>query len=120
MTARLGDRIRRYRKDTRWIVAGLAFLLLVLSSIYYFIQRSRDLPPQLVTNRVLLFVLWNICLLLIVAILFGFFRNLFKLLIERHNRLLGSRLKTKLIASPMRTIRIYTLPNMSRHIGNAG
>ena len=99
MASRLGDRIRRYRKDTRWIATGLALLLLVLSSIYYFIQRSRDLPPQLVTNRVLLFVLWNICLLLILAILFGFFRNLFKLLIERHNRLLGSRLKTKLIAT---------------------
>ena len=89
----------RYLKDSRWIVAGLALLLIALTSIYYFIQRSRELPSALVTNRVLLFVLWNIDLLLILAILFGFFRNLFKLVVERQTGILGSKLKTKLIAT---------------------
>ncbi len=99
MASSLAERLGRYRKDTRWIVAGLAGLLLVLTSIYYFIQRSEDLPSYLVTNRVMLFVLWNVNLLLILAILFGFFRNLVKLLIERHNRILGSKLKTKLVTT---------------------
>ncbi|MDH3746346.1 MAG: ATP-binding protein [Acidobacteriota bacterium] len=99
MSAKLAERLGRYRKDTRWIVAGLALLLFVLTSIYYFIQRSEELPSYLVTNRVLLFVLWNINLLLILAILFGFFRNLVKLLVERHNRILGSKLKTKLVTT---------------------
>ena len=95
----LRERIQTYRKDTRWIIGGLALLLLALSLIYYLTQRARDLPTELVTNRVLLFVLWYINLTLILAVLFVLARNLFKLVMERHNRILGSKFKTKLVAT---------------------
>lgn len=95
----LRDRLSRHRKDNRWIVGGLALLLLILSAIYYFIQESRDLPSDLVTNQVLLFILWYVNLTLILTILFVLLRNVFKVLVERHHRILGSKFRTKLVAT---------------------
>ena len=95
----LRERFQAYRKDTRWIIGGLAILLLALSLLYYLTQRGQDLPSELVTNRVLLFILWYINLTLILVVLFVLARNLFKLVMERHNRILGSRFKTRLVAT---------------------
>jgi len=95
----LREQVQRRRKETRWIVGGLAALLAALTLMYYLTQRSSDLPSELVTNRVLLFILWYINLTLIVAILFVLLRNLYKLILERHNRILGSKFKTKLVAT---------------------
>lgn len=93
----ISSRAKRYLKDGRWIAAGLAVVLAVLSSIYYLIVRST--APELATNKLLLFVLWYINLLLILVILFVLFRNLFKLAVERHHRIFGSKLKTKLVST---------------------
>lgn len=93
----ISARFQRYLKDGRWIAGGLVAVLAVLSSIYYLIIRST--APELATNKLLLFVLWYINLLLILVILFVLFRNLFKLAVERHNRIFGSKLKTKLVST---------------------
>jgi two-component system nitrogen regulation sensor histidine kinase NtrY len=87
------------RKDLRTIVGGLAVLLVLLAGAFYFLQRSRELPTFLVNNRVVLFVLWYVDVVLILAILFVLLRNLYKLAVERHHRILGSKLKTKLVAT---------------------
>jgi two-component system nitrogen regulation sensor histidine kinase NtrY len=92
-------RLRSHRKDSRLIIGGLAALLLVLVGVYVFILRARDLPAILVTNRVLLLVLLYIDFVLILAIAFVLLRNIIKLLFERHHRILGSRFKTKLVAT---------------------
>lgn len=89
----------QHRKDTRWIVGAFALLLLLFTAIYYLIQRTRDLPSGLVTERLLLFVLFFINVVLILAIVFVFGRNLFKLIIERQHGILGSRFKTKLLVT---------------------
>ena len=89
----------QHRKDTRWIVAAFAFLLLVFTAIYYVIQRNRDLPSGLVTEKLLLFLLFFINVVLILTIVFVFGRNLFKLVIERQHGILGSRFKTKLLVT---------------------
>ncbi len=91
------EQLRRRRKDSRWILGGLAILLFLLLGVLVFLLRGRDLPATLVTNRVLLFVLWYIDAVLILAIVFVLARNLVKLLVERHNRILGSKFKTKLV-----------------------
>ena len=75
--------IVQHRKDTRWIVAAFALLLLVFTAIYWLIQRNRDLPSGLVTENLLLFLLFFINVVLILTIVFVFGRNLFKLVIER-------------------------------------
>lgn len=95
----LREQFERHRKNHRLILAGLVALLLVLTALFYFLQRGRDLPSALVTNRVLLFVLWYVNIILILTILFVLLRNVFKLLIERRHRILGSTFKFKLVAT---------------------
>ncbi len=95
----LKSHFERRRRDTRWVVAMLALLLGLLTFFYYLVQRGRDLPTTLVTNQVLLFVLRNANALLILVILFVLVRNLLKLWLERRNRALGARFKTKLVAT---------------------
>ncbi len=91
------QRIFRHRKDNRWIAGGLVALLALMTGLFYAVQRARELPPELMTNRVLLFAVWSINLVLIVAISFVLARNLFKLAVERRHRVLGSKFKTKLV-----------------------
>jgi two-component system, NtrC family, nitrogen regulation sensor histidine kinase NtrY len=95
----LRQTLHRHRKDQRLIVGGLALLLLVFTATFYLILRERDLPSFLVTNRVLLFVLWYINVVLILTVVFVLLRNFFKLLIERRHRILGSTFKFKLVAT---------------------
>ena len=68
-------------------------------ALFYLVQRGRDLPAALVTNRVLLFVLWYVNVVLILVVLFVLLRNLIKLLVERRHRMLGSTFKFKLVAT---------------------
>src|ERR1700724_3990056 len=89
----------RHRKDQRLIVGGLAVMLLLFTAFFYLFLRERDLPAFLVTNRLLLFVLWYANVVLILIVLFVLLRNLFKLLVERRHRLLGSTFKFKLVAT---------------------
>ena len=95
----LRKQFERHRKNHRLIFAGLVGLLLVLTGLFYFLQRGRDLPAALVTNQVLLFVLWYVNVILILTTVFVLLRNLFKLLIERRHRILGSNFKFKLVAT---------------------
>jgi two-component system nitrogen regulation sensor histidine kinase NtrY len=91
--------LRRYRKNNRLIGAGLIALMLLFTGLFYLLQRGRDLPTALVTNRVLFFVLWYVNVLLILIILFVLLRNVIKLVVERRHRVLGSTFKFKLVAT---------------------
>ncbi|HXU45331.1 MAG TPA: HAMP domain-containing protein, partial [Thermoanaerobaculia bacterium] len=89
----------RLSKDFRVVLGGLTLLLIALAAVVYLLQRNREMPADLVTNRVLLFVLGYANVLLILVILFVLLRNLFKLYLERRHRILGSKFKTKLVAT---------------------
>ena len=93
------QQLLKHRKDDRFIAGGLALLLAIFSLGYYLLQRGRGLPVVMATDKLLLFVLWYINIILILAIVFILVRNLFRLLLERHHRILGSKFKTKLVAS---------------------
>ena len=95
----LPEQLLKHRKDDRFIAAGLLLLLLVFSLFYYLLQRGKGLSAVMATDKLLLFVLWYINIILILAILFVLVRNLFRLVLERHNRILGSKFKSKLVAS---------------------
>jgi len=95
----LRERLRRHSRDNRLIVSALLGLFVVLALVFYLVLRSRDLPSYLVTDRLLLFVLFYVNGILILTILFVLLRNVYKLLVERHNRILGSTFKIKLVAS---------------------
>src|SRR5216110_3153841 len=95
MTAR--EVLLRYRKDPRFIVTVPLLILAATSLIYYAIQRAKELSPEALSSQVLLFVLWNINVLLILGILFVLFRGLVKLVLERQRGIIGSRFRTKLV-----------------------
>jgi two-component system, NtrC family, nitrogen regulation sensor histidine kinase NtrY len=87
----------RHRKDNRLLFGALSSLLLICGAFYYLLQRGQGLPARMAANKVLLFVLWYINVILILAILFILVRSLFRLLLERRTGLLGSKFKTKLV-----------------------
>ena len=95
----LRNKILSNRKNHRVIGAWLTALLLLSAGLFYLAQRGRDLPAALVTNRVLLFVLWYVNVILILVVVFVLLRNLIKLLVERQHRVLGSTFKFKLVAT---------------------
>ncbi len=95
----LRELLSKRSRDARWVAAALGVILFAAIFVYYLIQRGRELPSTLVTNKVLLFALRNLNLVLILIIVFVLARNLIKLWLERRSRTLGSRFKTKLVAT---------------------
>lgn len=95
----LRDQILRHRKDTRFIAVGMMLLLAVCGVFYYLLLRGKGLPAEMASDKLLLFVLWYINIILILTIVFIIVRSLFRLLIERQNRILGSKFKTKLVVT---------------------
>ena len=96
---KLLDSFHKRRRDARFILRMLAVLLVCLTAVFYLLQRSRDLPSLLVANNLLLFVLFYINVVLILAVLFVLARSLFKLLLERRARILGAKFSSKLVAT---------------------
>jgi len=95
----LRDKLLRHRKNYRLIFGGFGVLLLLFTAMYYMAVRGRDLPAALVTNRVLMFVLWDVNVILILGVVFVLLRNLIKLLVERRQKVLGSAFKFKLVVT---------------------
>lgn len=93
----------QYRKDPRFVITVPLLLIVAASLVYYFIQRAKELSPEALSSRLLLFVLWNINLLLILGILFVLLRVVVKLVIERQRGILGSRFRTKLVTTYVAT-----------------
>ncbi|HVT43108.1 MAG TPA: ATP-binding protein [Thermoanaerobaculia bacterium] len=91
--------ILQYRKDPRLIVAIPLLLVIATSLVYYLVQQAKELSPEALSSRLLLFVLWNVNLILILGILFVLLRGIVKLLLERQRGILGSRFRTKLVAT---------------------
>jgi len=93
--------VDRYRKDPRFIVTLPLFLLAATSLIYYAIQKAKELSPEALSSQVLLFVLWNINVLLILGIVFVLLRGVVKVILERQRGIIGSRFRTKLVVTYM-------------------
>lgn len=100
---RVRELVLRYRKDPRFIISIPLVILASTSLIYYAIQQAKELTPQALSSRLLLFVLWNINLLLIIGILFVLLRGIVKLVLERQRGIIGSRFRTKLVVTYIAT-----------------
>ena len=94
---RLLTEIQRRRKDNGLIV-GLALAVLIVWAAVSVLQRRAD-DPATVTRGLILFVLSYLNITLIAAVLFVFFRTLFKAWLERRRGELGSRFKTRLLVT---------------------
>ncbi len=103
MMKRLRALLFRYRKDPRFIITVPLLILAGTSLVYYVIQRAKDLSPEALSSQVLLFVLWNINILLILGILFVLLRGVVKLVLEQQKGIIGSRFRTKLVVTYIAT-----------------
>ena len=75
------------------IIAVVALLTFVENRIIHF---GADIP---VSNTILMFILININLLLLLLLIFLVFRNLVKLLYDRKRKVMGTKLRTRLVVA---------------------
>ena len=73
---------RRWARDNRILAAIALALGTALAGGYALVLRTRDLSPIAATNRVLLFVLFYIVVVLILALVFVLVRSTAKLVLE--------------------------------------
>lgn len=89
----------RYRRQSRFLVAVYVVLMVLAGGSFWLFARLRNLPPEELTNRLLVFLLWWFDLTLIAILLFMLLRNLTKLALERYHGVFGSRFRAKLVLS---------------------
>ncbi len=97
-TVREISQIEKKRRKTEFILIGV--ILAAVSIITFFITRTTpfgdDVPAS---NTILMFILININMMLFLLLLILVFRNLVKLYYERRHRVMGSKLRTKLLVA---------------------
>jgi len=87
----------RRRRNELIIIGVISILILVLTTIEMkFPQLGGKLP---VANNIIIFSLININIILILLLIFLVIRNLVKLIFERKQKVLGAKLRTKLVVA---------------------
>src|SRR5512135_3129108 len=85
------------RRNELIIIGIISLLILVFTTIEMkFPQIGGKIP---VANNIIVFSLININIILILLLIFLVIRNLVKLIFERRRKVLGARLRTKLVAA---------------------
>ncbi len=85
---------KRQRRE-RYIIASLIVVILMLTLLARKVfDLGLDLP---ISSSILIFALININVILLLLLLYLTMRNLVKLLFERKKRIMGARLRTKLV-----------------------
>src|SRR4051812_20038945 len=85
------------RKRERIAILFLTILFVLLTVAEFRLTRVSSTLPFV--NSIFFFGLLNINIVLLIALFWLIFRNIGKLFLERRRKVLGSRLKTKLIVS---------------------
>jgi two-component system nitrogen regulation sensor histidine kinase NtrY len=93
--ARDADSKRRRREGIIIIVILIVVALLTFIETRT-IRFGADIP---VSNTILMFILININLLLLILLIFLVFRNLVKLLYDRRRKVMGAKLRTRLVVA---------------------
>ncbi len=88
------DEIRRRRREA--VLIGVSAIAFAVFAVYQTrLPDFRDSPPQ--SSNIVFFLLINLNLILLVLLIFLVARNLVKLIFERRSRILGARLRTRLV-----------------------
>jgi two-component system nitrogen regulation sensor histidine kinase NtrY len=87
---------KRRRREGIIIVLTLALIVILTVIATQVVHLKSDLP---ITSSILVFGLINLNAILILLLLFLVLRNLVKLIFERRRKILGARLKTKLVVA---------------------
>ncbi|MBM4327969.1 MAG: HAMP domain-containing protein [Deltaproteobacteria bacterium] len=106
---------RRKRRRELVIALGGALLVGLIILVEHRIAGSADDIP--LAGHLLLFALLSIATLLLILIIFFLIRNLFKLIFERQQRILGSHLKSRLMVA---FVALTLIPTIVLFIASAG
>ncbi len=90
------DEQRRRKRELVLIVVSLLFIIILTFAETRIIRFGGDFP---ISNTILMFILININLLLLILLLFLVFRNLVKLFYDRRRRVMGAKLRTRLVVA---------------------
>jgi two-component system nitrogen regulation sensor histidine kinase NtrY len=88
---------RKKRQRERWAIVALLVVFVALTVFEFRLTRVSEKLPFV--NSIFFFGLLNVNLILLIALVWLIFRNIGKLFLERRSRVLGSRLKTKLVVA---------------------
>ncbi len=87
---------KRRKRELLIVVA----ILVVVTVLTFVVNRTVRFGPDFpVSNTILMFVLINVNLLLLILLIFLVFRNLVKLLYDRKRKVIGTKLRTRLVVS---------------------
>ncbi len=106
---------KRKRRRELIVAFGSALLMGVIILVEYRVARSSESVP--LAGHLLLFVLLSVVTLLLILVIFFLIRNLFKLVFERRQRLLGANLKTRLTIA---FVALTLVPTIVLFIASAG
>ena len=93
----LEPREARKRRRERVLILLLTVVLVVLTVVEFRLSRVSNTLP--LVNSIFFFGLLNINLIILMSLVWLVFRNIGKLFLERRRKVLGSRLKTKLVVA---------------------
>jgi two-component system nitrogen regulation sensor histidine kinase NtrY len=88
--------IKRRKREGLLIIIIIAVVVLLTFVENRIINFGSDFP---VSNTILMFILININLLLLILLIFLVFRNLVKLLYDRKRKVMGAKLRTRLVVA---------------------
>jgi two-component system nitrogen regulation sensor histidine kinase NtrY len=87
----------RRRRNELLIIGIISILIVILTTVEMNIPQVESRIP--IANNIVIFSLININIILILLLIFLVIRNLVKLIFERKQKVLGARLRTKLVAA---------------------
>ncbi|MEA3348322.1 MAG: ATP-binding protein, partial [Pseudomonadota bacterium] len=91
---------KKDHKRRRREIIIIAVLTAVITTLFYIEMNLPNLPTDLpILGNVIIFALININMILLLLLIFLILRNLLKLLMERKRKIVGFRLRTKLVVA---------------------
>jgi two-component system nitrogen regulation sensor histidine kinase NtrY len=87
----------RRRRNELLIIGIISILIIILTTIEMKFPQVGGMIP--IANNIIIFSLININIILILLLIFLVIRNLVKLIFERRRKVLGAKLRTKLVAA---------------------
>ncbi len=90
------DERKRRKREGILIVAIIAVVAVLTFAESRIVHFGADIP---ISNTILMFILININLLLLILLIFLVFRNLVKLLYDRKRKVMGAKLRTRLVVA---------------------
>ncbi len=88
------------RKRRRREIIIISILAVIITALFYIEINLPNLPTDLpILGNIIVFALININIILLLLLIFLILRNLLKLLMERRRKIVGFRLRTKLVVA---------------------